>query len=208
VAGLRERKKANTKRALSDAALELAFAQGFDTVTREAIANLAGVSLRTFNNYFAGKYEALAYRLAERMQRSIAAFRARPADEPLWTSITEAVIGTLDDDLGDVTSAEHVPDRRELVEIRKLLLAPEVRTAIPHSLHDDWVAAIAEKTGTDPETDMYPRLVAAVVRAVGDTAMETYARREPPVAITDLVRSGLASVAAGLPEPTPRRTDG
>jgi AcrR family transcriptional regulator len=199
--GLRERKKADTRRALSDAALELAFEQGFDTVTREAIANLAGVSLRTFNNYFAGKYEALAFRMTERMRRSIVAFGDRPADEPLWTSITEALVGSLEQDMREITGAEHVPDRAELAEIRKLLMMPEIRNAVPRDLLDEWVEAIAERTGTDPERDMYPRLVAAVVRAVGDTAMETYAKSEPPVAMTDVMRTGLAAVAAGLPEP-------
>ena len=58
---LRERKKADTRRALSDAALTLAFERGLDNVTREDIANVVGASLRTFNNYFNGKYEALAY---------------------------------------------------------------------------------------------------------------------------------------------------
>jgi AcrR family transcriptional regulator len=199
--GLRARKKADTRKALSDAALELAFEQGFDSVTREAIASLAGVSLRTFTNYFAGKYEAMAFRLTERMRRSIAAFRERPADEPLWTSITEALVGSLEQDMRDIAGAEHLPDRAELAEVRKLLMMPEIRNAVPTDLLDDWVAAIAEKTGTDPDRDMYPRLVAAVVRAVGDTAMEAYAKSEPPVAMTDLLRTGLAAVAAGLPEP-------
>jgi AcrR family transcriptional regulator len=199
MAGLRERKKADTRRALSDAALELAFEHGFEAVTREAIANLAGVSLRTFNNYFAGKYEALAFRITQRMQRGIDAFRARPADEPLWTSITEALVGSLEEDMG--RDEQHVPDRRELAEIRTLLLTPEIRNAVPRELHDEWVVAIAEKTHTDPERDMYPRLVAAVVRAVGDAVMETYARSEPPIAYLDLMREGLRAVAAGLPDP-------
>lgn len=201
MAGLRERKKADTRRALSDAALELAFERGFDAVTREAIANLAGVSLRTFNNYFAGKYEALAYRITQRMELGIAAFRARPADEPLWTSLTEGLVGAIERDMDDLTAPEHAPDRRELAEIRKLLLTPEVRSAVPQELHREWVLAIAEKTHTDPERDMYPRLVAAVVRAVGDAVMEEYARSEPPVAYPVLLRAGLEAVAAGLPEP-------
>lgn len=201
MSGLRERKKADTRRALSDAALELAFEHGFEAVTREAIANLAGVSLRTFNNYFAGKYEALAFRITQRMQFGIAAFRARPADEPLWTSITEGLVGAIENDMDDLTAAVDVPGRQELAEIRKLLMTPEIRNAVPRELHEEWVQAIAEKTGTDPERDMYPRLVAAVVRAVGDTVMEAYARSEPPAAYPDLLRAGLAAVAAGLPEP-------
>jgi AcrR family transcriptional regulator len=203
--GLRERKKGETRKALSDAALELTFERGIDNVTREDIAKMAGVSLRTFNNYFAGKYEALAFRLTERMRRSIAAFRARPSDEPLWTAINAAVLGSLEEEQGHLTVAQHVPDRRELAEIRKLLMLREIRSAVPADLLDDWVVAIAERTNTDPD-DMYPRLVTAVVRAVSDTAMEVYAKSEPPVAMADLMRSGLAAVAAGLPEPTKRRT--
>src|SRR6185312_8578110 len=95
--GLRERKKADTRKALSDAALQLAVQEDFENVTREAIAALAGVSLRTFNNYFTGKYEALAYRQSERLRRSIEVLRARPAGEPLWTSVTESVLAPLED---------------------------------------------------------------------------------------------------------------
>jgi hypothetical protein len=51
---------------------------------------------------------------------------------------------------------------------------------------------------------MYPRLVAATVRAVGDAAMEAYVVADPPVAITTLIRQGFAAVAAGLPVPTTR----
>jgi AcrR family transcriptional regulator len=201
VTGLRERKKADTRRALSDAALKLALENGFDSVTREAIAALAGVSLRTFNNYFAGKYEALAYRQTERMRRSVTEFRDRPADEPLWTSITEAVVGSLEVDFAQVGPENSVPSRTELLEIRKLLLMPEIRNAVSRDLFDDWSAAIAERTGTRPD-DLYPRLVVAVVRAVGDAAMETYACSEQPRPITELMRAGFAAVAAGLPVPT------
>lgn len=205
--GLRERKKADTRRALSDAALRLAFEGGFDTVTRETIADLAGVSLRTFNNYFTGKYEALAYRQTERLRRSIALLRQRPADEPLWTSITEAVLEPLEADFRDADGEENrIPSRTELAEIRKLLLRPEIRDAVSKELFDEWLEAIAERTGTDPARDMYPRLVAAVVRAVGDAATETYVVADPPVAVTALLRSAFAEVASGLPEPAkPKR---
>lgn len=200
--GLRERKKLDTRRALSDAALKLAFERGLDAVTREAIAELAGVSLRTFNNYFTGKYEALAYRQAERLRRSIAVLRERPADEPLWTSITESVVAPLEEDFRDADSEENlIPSREEFAEIRKMLMRPEIRDAVSKELFDEWMVVIAERTGTDPDVDMYPRLVAAVVRAVGDAATEIYVRADPPVPITTLLRAGFVQVAAGLPDP-------
>ena len=194
--GLRERKKLDTRRALSDAALELMFERGPDNVTRDDIADRAGVSLRTFNNYFTGKYEALAYRQVERVQRSVAAFRARPAGEPLWTSITEAVLEPLESD----DALQMTPTREQLREIRNLAGLPEVRMAMVKGLFDDWVEVIAERTGTDRVHDMYPRLVVAVVRAVAETAMDAYLTADPPVHITTLLRQGFAAVAAGLPE--------
>jgi AcrR family transcriptional regulator len=187
--GLRERKKLGTRWALSDAALELALEQGLENVTREDIANRAGVSLRTFNNYFTGKYEAVAFRQIDRTRQSLAAFRERPADEPLWFAITEAE-GAMD----------IRPTHEELVVIRDLLSAKDLRAALTKDLFSDWVEAIAQRTGMDPVRDMYPRLVTAVVRAVGETAMEAYVNADPPVAYTELLRRGYAAVAAGLPE--------
>lgn len=194
--GLRERKKLDTRWALSDAALELALERGLENVTREDIANRAGVSLRTFNNYFTGKYEAVAFRQVDRTRQSLAAFRERPADEPLWTAITEAMLAPLEAE----GAADVRPTPGELAVIRDLLSARDLRAALTRDLMTDWVDAIAERTGTDPARDMYPRLVVAVVRAVGETAMEAYAYGDPPVPYTELLRRGLADVAAGLPE--------
>jgi AcrR family transcriptional regulator len=199
--GLRERKKLGTRWALSDAALELAIERGLDNVTREDIATRAGVSLRTFNNYFTGKYEAIAFRQIDRTRQGLAAFRERPADEPLWSAITQAMLAPL-----EAEGAVNVrPTREELVVLRDLMAARDLRAVLTKDLFADWIDAVAQRTGTDPARDMYPRLVVAVVRAVGETAMEAYANADPPVAYTELLRRGLAEVASGLPEPTSRR---
>jgi AcrR family transcriptional regulator len=198
--GLRERKKADTRRALSDAALDLAFELGLENVTREDIADRAGVSLRTFNNYFTGKYQALAYRQVQRARLGVVAMRQRPSDEPLWTSITEAVLAPLVAEVGD----DGVPTRQQLAEIRKLVFAPEVRRAVSQELLEEWMEVIADRTGTDPARDMYPRLVAAVVRAVTESAVDAYVLADPPVPLTTFLRRGFADVAAGLPQPDGR----
>ena len=73
-------------------------------------------------------------------------------------------------------------------------------------MFDEWLEVVAERTGTDPERDMYPRLVAAVVRAVGDAATETLRRGGPARSDHHPAALGFAEVAAGLPEPAkPKR---
>lgn len=197
--GLRERKKLDTRRALSDAALHLAFERGLDNVTRDEIAARAGVSLRTFNNYFANKFEAVAYRQIERMRRSLEEFTARPADEPLWSAITESVLAPLIADGAERAA----PTQAQLAEVRKVLLAPELRIAASKDLFADWVQAVAARLGVDPDRDMYPHLVVGVVRAVGEAAMAAYTTADPPVPYPQLLRDGFALLAA-LPGGSPR----
>lgn len=57
--GLRERKKRETRESIHRAALELAHESGVDALTVDAIAERAGVSQRTFFNYFPTKDDAI-----------------------------------------------------------------------------------------------------------------------------------------------------
>lgn len=63
-------------------------------------------------------------------------------------------------------------------------------------------AAVAERTGTDLATDMYPRLVAAAASAAVTVAMQHYLdSTDPPTPIERLITDAFAQVAAGLPPP-------
>lgn len=90
--GLRERKKRETRFALSQAAIRLALEHGWDNVTVEDIAVAANVSERTFSNYFATKAEAVVATHVERGRRTAEALRERPAGEPLWDALANAVV--------------------------------------------------------------------------------------------------------------------
>jgi AcrR family transcriptional regulator len=90
--GLRERKKAATRKALSEAAMELAMEHGMANITAESIADAADVSPRTFHNYFSSKEEAIVAVVADNAGEMIEAFRARPPAEPVWDSLENALI--------------------------------------------------------------------------------------------------------------------
>src|SRR5262244_2759346 len=90
--GLRQRKRRETRAALSRAAMRLCMQRGgWENVTVDDIAAAANVSPRTFRNYFSTKAEAVAAMHLERMLRIADEIRARPADEQLWAAITNSV---------------------------------------------------------------------------------------------------------------------
>src|SRR6188472_1015635 len=99
--GLRERKKEATRRALHEAAVRLTVEHGLDEVTVEAIADAAGVSRRTFSNYFGGKEDALLYGGEQRMRSMLEAFEARPPEESSWTAL-RASFGVLYGGVGNL----------------------------------------------------------------------------------------------------------
>jgi AcrR family transcriptional regulator len=95
---LRARKKQATRQALRVAALRLALERGVENVRVEDIAAAAGVSARTYNNYFSSREQAIiAAVTAERETRVAEAVTARPADVSLADAVIDAVVGQYTD---------------------------------------------------------------------------------------------------------------
>jgi AcrR family transcriptional regulator len=91
--GLRDWKKQATRKALREAALRLALERGPDNVRVVDIAEAAGVSPRTYNNYFSSREQAIVAAVtAEREARVAAAVAARPVTVRLADAVTEAVV--------------------------------------------------------------------------------------------------------------------
>ena len=118
--GRGERKKLAVRQALGGAALRLAVERGLENVTVEDITAEAGVSLRTFGNYFASKYESICALGTDRARRVGAELRGRPAGEPLWDAITGAMLAHND-------GAERAPDGAWLAGLKHTLSAPTIR---------------------------------------------------------------------------------
>jgi AcrR family transcriptional regulator len=203
VGGLRERKKVETRTALSWAAIHLIVERGFDNVKVEDIAEAAGVSPRTFNNYFASKAEAIVSRHLDRSLRVADELRRRPAGEPLWSAIIAAALAQLEP--GPEVERMPVSSHAEWVSGLKAMLAePALQGEMLRAgaiAEAQLAAAVAERTGTDLEHDLYPHLVAAAVGAASTVAMRHFLRADPPVPMDQLLRDALAQLAAGLPTP-------
>lgn len=198
--GLRERKKVATRQALSEAAMRLAVERGLDNVLVEDIAEAAGVSTRTFNNYFASKYEAICALQQDRAIRVGEALRSRPPGEPLWESITQAVssqFGSAPIDDGPAGQSQ----KEWIAGIRLVVTSPalvgeylKVQGLVQYHL----AAAMAERIGTSLDTDMFPRIMAGAVSAAMQAAMERWLRSDPPVPLAPLMRQALRQLSEGM----------
>jgi len=198
--GLRERKKVATRQALSEAAMRLVVERGLDNVLVEDIAEAAGVSTRTFNNYFASKYEAICALQQDRAIRVGKALRSRPPGEPLWESITQAVssqFGPAPIDGGPAGQSQ----KEWIAGIRLVVTSPalvgeylKVQGLVQYHL----AAAMAERIGTSLDTDMFPRILAGAVSAAMQAAMERWLRSDPPVPLAPLMRQALCQLAEGM----------
>jgi AcrR family transcriptional regulator len=153
-AGLRERKKADTRLAISRAALQLAVEHGPDDVTVDAIAARAGVSPRTVFNYFGTKEQAILGFDAQRSVEISNTVRDRPAKEPPLVALRGAFRAIATD----------VPEVAEVARARAQLVQDHPQLH-PHyvagysTLENALIEAIAHRTGLDPERSAYPRLV-------------------------------------------------
>jgi AcrR family transcriptional regulator len=81
---LRERKRARTRQALVEAAVDLFERNGYERTTVAEIAAAADIGTRTFFSYFASKEELLFPESDDRIQAAVDTIaNRRPADDPV-----------------------------------------------------------------------------------------------------------------------------
>lgn len=202
VASRRERKKAATRRALHRAAIRLVEERGLSQVTVEDITEAADVSSRTFFNYFACKEDAIVgpgSHLGEQVAEVLA---ARPASEPLLPALSEALATVVQEILDD-------PERRSDWALRMQLVRRYPAQLLPRQLaafadfERNVVRAVAERSGTDPDADLYPAVAGAVAVALVRAAFSRWRQGDPGRSLVDLLRQAFALAGCGLEPPRP-----
>jgi AcrR family transcriptional regulator len=199
--GLRERKRRQTRAALSLAALRLCVQHGWENVTVDDIAAAANVSPRTFRNYFSTKAEAVAAGHLERMLRIADELRTRPASEPLWAAIASSVAAHFEP---PAQKGEAIRDvNRWLERTRFILTEPAIHGEVLKAsavAQVELAEVIAERVGARRVNDLYPQAAAAVVTAVVETVVNRWLRDGPSGPIVPLLHKAFELVAAGFPE--------
>ena len=186
-AGLRERKKAETRDALASAALRLADELGPDRVTVDEIAAAAGVSPRTFFNYFASKEDAIVGSTESSTSRVVQELASRPAAEAPIDALRAAVHASADHleaDPDDWIIRHRLVTRYPALGVRYAARL----AAVEHEL----VVEIARRTRLDADVDTYP---AARVGGDGGVAGGAHRVAGPgsPRLVAPALRRGLRS---------------
>jgi AcrR family transcriptional regulator len=194
--GLRERKKLATRTALHEAALRLVAERGLDRVSVDDIAAAADVSPRTFFNYFTSKDDAVVGVDPAGPARQAAAVAARPAAE----SPVEALRAVERESAVEMAADRELwPLRLQVIDANPALVG---RLAAAFGESERVLAgAIAERTGTRVDVDVYPGLLAGVAAAAMRSSLHRWLATGFTASLPDLVDEAWAVLAAGLPEP-------
>ncbi|MGW5861612.1 TetR family transcriptional regulator [Streptomyces sp. NPDC055239] len=215
----RERKKRATRAALVEAAVRMAAEHGVEHVTVDAISEAAGVSARTFFNYFESRDEVFVMVGAESSARVRRALLEAPAELSPLTALRDAMAAEL----------EEIEQQQELWH-----LYGEVLRRSPHLLVRSLGAHMADeiglaevlaerigagsplfsgaRTASSPTEDeqrrralgLYPRLLAAVGATAVRVAVEHWCVRQDETTFADVFRNVFEQLAAGLPAPPER----
>ncbi len=177
---LRERKKAEMRTRIADVATGLFARRGFDRVTVEEIARVAGVSKQTVFNYFAQKEDLVFDRADEIEAQMVAALRDRgPGVSAVeaFRAFTHAFWGRIADLPGDRPQAGFFTLLHETPALR--MYGREMTARGLERL----TGVIAEEAEAAPG-DLRPRALAAALMgvnsAVFDSALPRLAAGEHP----------------------------
>ena len=164
--GRRELNRARTTTQLSRAAWDIVREQGFEAVTADAVAERAGVSRRTFFNYFPRVELVLHESLRTTVAAIVDRVQARPLDEPLRESLRAVVREPFSDEL--LAQAALLCGQAEL--------SPAARA---HKLeaHEREVveiaAALRERLG-DSVDPLFAEVLARALTAAGHAAIDAW----------------------------------
>lgn len=197
----RERKKNATREAIHEAALSLAEEVGLAAVTVETITERADVAPRTFFNHFPSKVHAVLGKDPDRAAQAREALSERPADEVPLVALRHVLDELF---LPEATSVEQLLRRFRLIRSEPNLLST-MHAEFEHT-EREMAAAIGERIGTLPETDVYPSLVVSMAVNAMRVAIMNWCERGGRTPLESAVNDAFDHLANGLVPPSTEST--
>lgn len=190
---LRDRRRAATRQEIHEAAVALVLQRGANHVTVEDIASAAGVSPRTFFNYFPAKRDALV-------------IGPRRLDSGAVTEFVTGT-GTLAADLrsllvGYAETSQRKPE--ELQRVRQLVAAdPELWSVMCQRYADleaDLAAALSQRAGVAAD-DFAVVATAAMATTLLKRSVRHWIAKADETSLGEVVSSGFDAVQSFLQNP-------
>lgn len=192
----RTHKKLMTHRSIATAARELTLERGLDEITIDEITDAAGVSPRTFFNYFSCKEEAIVG-LEPTLLRQIARdVEERPPGEDPLTALLAVLAADEESEL-----ARRWTLRTELTT-RYPELIPRYMAAVVE-LERELTGAIAARIGVDPERDPFPKLIVVWSVATLRSTIEWWFENGQPVPLRTALDDAFDTLGHGVAGHTP-----
>ncbi|MEV4641248.1 TetR family transcriptional regulator [Actinoplanes sp. NPDC049548] len=189
--GLRERKKAETRRRIQQHALHLFRTKGYEATTVEEIAAAAGVSHMTFFRYFPSKHAVVENDDYDPVIAEL--IRSRPASEDPLTAIRRALAGALrampDAELATVLA------RARLILGEPALRARQIESQ--RTTRELFAAAIADRGDAPPAFER--QVLAAAALSTLAVAIDEWAAHDGAENLADLVDRAFAALSAVRP---------
>jgi AcrR family transcriptional regulator len=199
--GRRDRKKAETRRALAAAALRLTLEHGPDGVTIEQISDAADVSPRTFFNYFSSKEEAILGVDPERRAALVANLAERPDDETPLEALRATLMAHT---IAYADEAEQWAQHARLAREYPALFRTHVASFA--DFERGLIEIIADRLRLDPDRDLYPSLVVTTALTTMRIVLDHWQRSRPDEPLTALLDEAFGTLAFGLAPPLDVRT--
>jgi AcrR family transcriptional regulator len=192
---LRRQLKRETSRAIARAAQDLVSERGLGLVTVDDIAQRAGVSERTFFNYFSCKEEAVVGVPEELLIELDTTLRARPRREKPREALRAVFAEWLDQD----TIIGRWGLRYELVS-RYPALMPQYLTALAQ-IESVLAQSLSDRMALDAETDPSPRMLVAAVLAALRVGLSWWEESGRSVPLSRVLDQAFNQMTPGAPPP-------
>jgi AcrR family transcriptional regulator len=185
--GLRELKKEQTRRRITETAQRLFGERGFDAVTVAQVARAAEVAEATLFNYFPTKEDLFYSGLEAFGDRLIDAVRQRPAGEPALVSVRSFLLQT-GGQLAQIAAGDREALERARTTARVIAASPALRARERLALAGI-AAELAAVLSDDPVTRAIANALMGVHSALVEYARNRLLTNDRPEAIATDVRA-------------------